>query len=157
MQTVTEITAVSETRMQEAETLHQANLYEGAIYLAGYSLELAFKAKICERLGIPNLFHEGFVQAYRKGVSGMEFDRASDFRRFFMVHDIAKLFLLSGLSTQYEQDKVTNPSLLTSWTCICLTKWSEQVRYELRGQRTEIESADFIKAIKTLSAWILSN
>ena len=53
-----EIKKIAWVRIEEAECLCQGNLLDGSFYLAGYSVELLLKAKICERFGIPNLFNE---------------------------------------------------------------------------------------------------
>ena len=53
-----EIKQLAWQRLEEAKILSSNNMCDGAFYLAGYSVELMLKAKICERLGIPNLFAE---------------------------------------------------------------------------------------------------
>lgn len=53
-----EIKDLAKQRLTEAEILLKNGMCDGAFYLAGYSVELTLKAKICERLGIPNLFDE---------------------------------------------------------------------------------------------------
>lgn len=53
-----EIIKLAWQRLNEAEILCNNKMFDGAFYLAGYSVELMFKAKICDRLGIPNLFDE---------------------------------------------------------------------------------------------------
>lgn len=42
--------------MDEAKVLYRNKKFDGAFYLAGYSVELLLKAKIGENWGIPNLF-----------------------------------------------------------------------------------------------------
>jgi len=39
-------------RLREAEALYGARLYDGCVYLAGYAVELALKARICRLLGL---------------------------------------------------------------------------------------------------------
>jgi HEPN domain-containing protein len=36
-------------RLEEAQILAQNGKYDGAFYLAGYSIELMLKAKVCEQ------------------------------------------------------------------------------------------------------------
>lgn len=38
-------------RLEDAKTLLKANRYDGAVYLAGYVIELGLKHKICQTLG----------------------------------------------------------------------------------------------------------
>ncbi len=129
------------------------------MYLAGYGLELLLKAKVCETLDIPNLFDESFVTSLGKQVAGLDFVVASEFRKFFMVHDLAKLFLLTGLRTKFDTDKANDrtQSLMNAWSCICGAKWSEKFRYLARGEKTNIEARNFIYAINTFRVWISQN
>lgn len=53
------IRAIAKQRLKEAVVLFNEGMYDGAFYLAGYSAELALKAKISEKFGIPNLFDDG--------------------------------------------------------------------------------------------------
>jgi len=53
-----EIFRIAESRISEANILLAAGYYDGAFYLAGYSIEMALKAKICLHLDIPNLFED---------------------------------------------------------------------------------------------------
>ena len=65
-----EILKLATQRLEEAKILYQNGMYDGAFYLAGYSVELTLKAKICERLGIPNLFDEANTDTNSiKGIS----------------------------------------------------------------------------------------
>jgi HEPN domain-containing protein len=43
---------LSRLRLREAEVLYKAHLYDGCVYLAGYAVELALKARICRLLHI---------------------------------------------------------------------------------------------------------
>ncbi len=56
MDTPEQIEKLALERFQEANILFRAGKYDGAYYLSGYSIELALKAKICRRFGVPNLF-----------------------------------------------------------------------------------------------------
>lgn len=58
MKTIAEIKQLSKLRLEEAEILCIAGKYDGAFYLAGYSVELMLKAKICENFDMDNLFDE---------------------------------------------------------------------------------------------------
>jgi HEPN domain-containing protein len=48
--TRSELKALAELRLEEAEALFEAGCYNGAVYLAGYVVELALKARICRLL-----------------------------------------------------------------------------------------------------------
>ena len=50
MLTVAELRAVSAARLDDAQSLFNAERYDGVVYLCGYAVELALKARICETL-----------------------------------------------------------------------------------------------------------
>ena len=51
MITPTELRTLAEARFEDAKALLNSSRYDGAIYLSGYALELALKARICTTLG----------------------------------------------------------------------------------------------------------
>ena len=51
MLTIATLRALSEARLEDARALLLAGRNEGSLYLCGYAVELALKAKICETLG----------------------------------------------------------------------------------------------------------
>ncbi len=51
MITVQELRDLSLARQEDASELHRAGRYDAAMYLSGYAVELALKARICETLG----------------------------------------------------------------------------------------------------------
>lgn len=53
METPEIIRNLAALRLEEAQVLAQNGKPDGAFYLAGYSVELALKAKVAERLGCP--------------------------------------------------------------------------------------------------------
>jgi hypothetical protein len=115
-------------RLEEAVILCDNGKYDGAFYLAGYSIELMLKAKVCERLGIDNLFDE---QCQTYGVT--------EVRKALKTHDLAVLLIFSGLRTQFEWVKSQDMTLaetnlllfLNSGKCI----WNEQCRYNPSGSQ----------------------
>jgi hypothetical protein len=70
----TELKKISQTRLKEVKLLYNHRLYDGALYLSGYIIETALKARICKILdnnypetgnvsksfltGIKNIFNE---------------------------------------------------------------------------------------------------
>ncbi|MSP27444.1 MAG: hypothetical protein EXR80_03120 [Methylococcales bacterium] len=118
-----EIKKLAYERLVEAQILCDAGKYNGAFYLAGYSIELMLKAKICENWGMPNLFDEKYT------VHGI-----SDIRKAIKTHDIAVLLIFSGLKTKFEIAKSDNISLALANAILFADSgqchWSEQVRYQ---------------------------
>jgi len=79
---------------------------------------------------------------------------AREFRKFFLVYDLAKLLLLTGLTNQFDRDKAADSALAIAWTCICTVAWSEEYRYLPRGSWTAQETRAFIDAINQFKAWL---
>lgn len=119
MKNPTEIRKLAKQRLSEAEILCKSCKYEGAFYLAGYGIELMLKAKICERLGIPNLFDE--TEPTKDSFRGM-----GEIRKALKTHSLFILLAYSGLKSKFEENKTTNfdlfrlnPLFFTSWDQTC--------------------------------------
>jgi HEPN domain-containing protein len=56
MNSQADIEKLAEEKLKEANCLMNGNFYDGAFYMAGYSVELFLKAKICKTLNIPDFF-----------------------------------------------------------------------------------------------------
>jgi hypothetical protein len=113
----------------------------GAFYLAGYAAELYLKAKICESLKLPNFYDQ--------------YAPKSDLSKTFLIHNLERLMLLSGLLLAFEAEKASNPLFLADWQKI--QEWSEKSRYDLQGSHSITDSTIFINAIKNLIQWIKMN
>ncbi len=99
-----EIKNLARQRVQEAEILYKNGMCDGAFYLAGYSVELMLKAKICERLGIPNLFDES--DATVNSLKGI-----GEIRKTLKTHNLFTLLIFSCLKVKFDTDTVTNKDL----------------------------------------------
>lgn len=128
MKSADEIKQLAYERLSEAQILCENAKYDGAFYLTGYSIELMLKAKVCEHLGIDNLFDEQ-CQIYS----------ISEVRKAAKTHDIAVLLMFSGLRNKFEIAKGINKVLeqtnarLFAVSGRCL--WNEQSRYQLVGSQ----------------------
>ncbi len=116
-----EIRKLGEQRLQEAEILYKNSMYDGAFYLAGYSLELTLKAKICEKLGIPSLFDE--TNSNVNSIKGI-----GEIRKALKTHNLFTLLIFNGLKIKFDKEKATNKNLtiansllLTPGTKMCGT------------------------------------
>lgn len=122
-----DIKAIAKARLKDAQVLLRGNRFEGAIYLCGYAIELALKARICHTLkwgGYP--------------ASNSEF---SDYRSF-KTHDLDVLLHLSGI-----EDKV-KATLLAEWSAIA--QWSPESRYSLLGKATQSDANLMVTSTKVL-------
>jgi hypothetical protein len=148
----TEIAKLAWQRLEEADILFTNSMYDGAFYLAGYSVELMLKSKICERMGIPNLFDE--TNSASNNISGI-----SEIRKPLKTHNLFILLIFSGLKTKFDIDKSTNIVLAKS-NSLLFTCWNENLRYKPCGHATNTDVQkliDFLKDENGILKWIESN
>ena len=150
MKTPLDIQKLAWQRLKEAKILYRNNMYDGAFYLAGYSVELMLKAKICENWGIPNLFD----------IDGKNTDTdINKIRQIVKTHKLTILLVLSGLKVKFDNDKASNKNLFKA-NSLLFEKWSEQVRYSMAGVIKDNEIKDLISLLdnsKGLLRWIEKN
>src|SRR5689334_3330126 len=109
MLTRVELRRIARTRLRDAEVLFDGRRYDGAVYLCGYAIELALKARICTTLrwaGFP--------------------ERGNEFRdlQSFKTHDFEALLRLAGR----ENIRVAH---LADWSVV--VQWNPESRYERPG------------------------
>lgn len=114
-------------------------MYDGAFYLAGYSVELMLKAKICERFGVPSLFDENKNQGNSKEIS--------EIRKSLKTHNLLILLIYSGLKVQFEIEKASNIHLAKA-NSLLFSAWDETIRYKPCGH---IKNSDIENLINLLS------
>lgn len=147
-----EIRDLAKQRLMEAEILLKNRMCDGAFYLAGYSVELTLKAKICEKLGIPNLFDE--TNTVANSIKGI-----SDIRKILKTHNLLILLIFSGLKVKFDDEKATNKELIKA-NSLLFNSWDENARYKPCGH---ISDRDVEKLITLLSGenglitWIENN
>jgi len=103
---------LSRLRLREANALYKARLYDGCVYLAGYAVELALKARICRLLRVK------------------EYPLSGDIGRSFRVHNLEQLKLLAGLTP--EIDVKRNKELFDNWSKA--VEWDPEQRYDAPGK-----------------------
>ncbi len=147
-----EIRKLANQRLKEAEILYKNGMYDGAFYLAGYSVELTLKAKICERLGIPNLYDE--TNQDTNSIKGI-----SEIRKTLKTHNLFILLIFSGLKLKFDNDKAINKDFAKA-SSLLFTGWDESARYKPCGH---MQDKDVEKLINLLSGangiltWIENN
>lgn len=150
MKSPADILAIADSRLNEANILFANKMYDGAFYLAGYSVELTLKAKICERLGLPNIYAEDFTDNI-KGIS--------EFRKMLKTHNLHLLLIISGLKSVFDANKA-NDKNLTNANSLLFNCWDEDVRYKPCGHK---DGKDVEKLLILLSgdngllSWIQRN
>ncbi|MEO7175421.1 MAG: hypothetical protein ABIV51_06160 [Saprospiraceae bacterium] len=143
-----EIRILAAKRLEEAEILLNNGKFEGAFYLAGYSIELTLKAKICEHLDVPNLF--------ASSEQGKPF--LANLRKAVKIHNLETLFTFSGLANKLDIKKSGDQDFSKLFGLIVC--WNEDARYSTPTDISEISTRkiiEFLKAKNGLLAWITQN
>ncbi|MBF0370638.1 MAG: hypothetical protein HQL52_14395 [Magnetococcales bacterium] len=92
---------MARARLEDSVVLLKAERFEGAVYLCGYALEMALKARICKTLS-----WQGFPS------TPSEFNKY----RSFKVHDLDVLLHLSGVEQMIKGKYNKQWSEVASWT-----------------------------------------
>ncbi len=115
-------------KLLDAKCLLAGNRFDGAVYLAGYSLEIAFKVKLCKDYGLPAFpEHKGEL---------------TPTTRPWFNHKLLKLETLCGL----------NLSMLTDWSIV--KNWDVEARY-IKSSNTSQSASDFLDSVETLLTIII--
>ena len=125
MLTVTELRAISAARLDDAQTLFDAGHYDGVVYLCGYAVELALKARICETLN-----WSGYP------ATNPEFRDYHSFR----THDLKVLLRLSGQESRIMQD------LPDTWWAV--SNWNPDLRYRIPGSASQSGAATLLERMR---------
>ena len=141
MRNLVDIQTLADLRLEEAEYLSKGGYLDGAFYLAGYSIELYLKAKSAENLDVFDFYSQ--------------YAPKSDLSKTFLIHNLERLVLLSGLQTKFSAARNVDVSLDNCWETI--RTWSEIRRYDIKGLHDQDEVDEFINALKTIIKWIKMN
>jgi HEPN domain-containing protein len=123
----TELRQIAQARLQDARALRDRGRYDGAVYVCGYAIEVALKARICQTLRWP-----GFPETNK------EFEGKQSFR----THDLNLLLHLSGV------EDLIRSRYLTPWTVA--SRWTPEWRYQVVGSVTRTQAGDMIAAAQIL-------
>jgi HEPN domain-containing protein len=127
MVSISELRKIARGRLKDAEVLLTAKRYDGAIYLCGYAVETALKARICRVLKWPG------NPSTRK-----EFEGYQSFR----THDLDILLHLSGV------EAIIKIRRFAEWSIVAT--WDSNVRYRPIGSASSQDAADMIKSTKAI-------
>ena len=122
-----ELRKISRARLKDAEILYNGKRYDGAVYLCGYAIELALKARVCKALN-----WSGFPE------TNNEFKLYSSFK----THNFTSLLRLSSI-----EDKIIT-HYFTDWSVVA--GWDPESRYNAVGSATAIQAHDMIESTKIL-------
>ncbi len=109
------------TRLEEAKILYDNSKYDGAVYLCGYVLEVALKARICNLLKLK------------------EYPDRGKSKNIFTIHDFEILFKLAGLEAEIELKKKSSSTFFANWYLLASSKdgWTPEIRYKAIGSYTK--------------------
>jgi HEPN domain-containing protein len=122
-----ELRKIARARLKDSEVLYENRRYDGAIYLCGYAVEVALKARICRTLkwsGFPSTRSE--FQPYQS----------------LRTHDLDVLLSLSGCETKIKS------RYFTEWSIIAT--WEPEVRYQSIGTASRSDAFSMLESARTL-------
>jgi hypothetical protein len=122
-----DIRYLAKARFKDAQALLRSRRFEGAIYLCGYAVELALKARICHTLK-----WQGFPSTN------------SEFKPYqsFKTHDLDVLLHLSGIEAKIKT------TLFAEWSAVA--QWSPESRYTPSGTVTPSDAIAMLASTKSL-------
>lgn len=132
IQSRAEFQTLADVRLAEARALLDAQLWDGAYYLAGYAIELALKSCVIRQAMIRDAFPD---KKYSENC---------------YTHNLEKLVEIAGLGTALQAAMVSNHRLSTNWGLV--EGWSEVKRYH-RVDR--FESEELYRAVNENPAGVL--
>jgi len=123
----TDVRKIASARLRDAKALLAAKRYDGAVYLCGYAVELALKARICKTLKWP-----GYPETSR------EFEPFKSFK----VHDLDVLLRLTG------REGVVKQSYFVEWSAVAA--WNPEARYKPIGTANADDAKLMLESAATL-------
>jgi hypothetical protein len=119
---------IARARLKDSNVLFLNRRYDGAVYLCGYVIEIALKAKITTTLkwstGFPS------TQAEFKNLQS------------FKTHNLDMLLRLSGI------ERKIKTALLAEWSIV--VTWDPEVRYKPIGSASKADAKNMIDATSNL-------
>ncbi len=127
MITRADLAKTARAHLRDARILHRHGSYDSAVYLCGYAVEIALKARICRALrwaGFPS--------------TPGEFQNIKSVQ----THNFEALLLFTGLENRIKIVQYDD------W--VIVKKWTPEQRYNPVGTQTMADAADMIAAARTL-------
>lgn len=128
-------------RRADAQSLFDAERWQGAMYLAGYALECLLKAKLMKQYGCRQLDDLGDEFVRR----GLLEDSSSVY-----THEFALLLKWSGRLNSLQQDRTINRAFAKA------NRWSPSWRYSSAASQRE-SAEEFLVAIDSVRQWVETN
>ncbi len=127
MRTLADMRRLARERIAEAAVLIRAGHYDTAVYLCGYAVEVAMKARICRTL--------------RWAEFPGEAKEWQPHHAFLRVHDLRRLVKWSG----YEDELQRYPNEIY-W--VEVNTWNPEMRYKQSGTWDRPKAMKFLRATR---------
>lgn len=137
-----DIVELAYKKLAEAECLLSNQMADGAFYLAGYSVELMIKARICKTLGIPDFYNFGDEEKKK-------LRNEASITKPYKVHDLLQLITLSGLYAEFET-AISDQDFYLHWSKVIT--WNEASRYYSGLNISNVKI--FVFSVKYVMGWI---
>jgi hypothetical protein len=128
MITRTDLRRIARARLQDSTILFNNRRYDGAVYLCGYVIEVALKARIVTTLRWQN----GYP------MTRAEFKDLGNFK----THNLEILLKLAGV------EQAIKTAHLADWSIVVI--WDPEVRYRPIGTATRADAQNMIQATTNL-------
>jgi hypothetical protein len=122
-----DLRSVAQARLDDADALFQTSRFDGSVYLCGYAVEIALKAKICDCLSWPG--YPG---------TNAEFQSYTSFR----THNLDVLLHLSGA------EATVKTGFFSEWSTV--VKWDPEARSRVTGSASAQDASTMLTASRTL-------
>lgn len=130
-----DLSEIAQARFDDAETLLSGDRFDGAVYLAGYVIELALKAKI---VAVHNF---DFPESDSEKKQTFQFNGKRIERRELWSHDLSKLAKYAGFNTNV-------PNVRAIWSLV--KQWHPtECRYKI-GIYSETDARQLLTHIENL-------
>jgi HEPN domain-containing protein len=138
---ITEQRKVAFHRREDAQRLYESKRWRGAMYLAGYSVECLFKAKLMQLFGCQHL-RELEEELQRRGILAVGSS--------IYTHQLELLLRLTHRIDAARRDQ-------TLWKQFAMVNlWLPAWRYN-PDLSSQTDAEDFLQAVDALCRWIESN
>jgi|SRR3954451_21529081 HEPN domain-containing protein len=105
----TDLQAIANAKLADAELLVANRRYSNAYYLAGYAVEIGLKACIARQFSSEAIPDKNFVNA-------------------IFSHKLRDLVSLAGLAKELKDNEAANPAFAANWALV--NEWVPDVRYQ---------------------------
>ena len=127
MISIAELDGIAQARLEDAKALFATGRLDGSMYVCGYAIEVALKARICRALNWPD-----FPETNKEFLA----------YKSFQTHELDVLLRLSGQEQKIKQQHFAD------WNKVAA--WKSESRYNVVGTAQKNDAEELIKAAERL-------